>query len=256
MSKTVLVLPDSHAHPKHNNERASWVGKLMLDLKPDIFVNIGDQWDMQSLSSYDKGKRDFQGRTYADDIASGLDFSERLFAPLRGQKRKLPRSIYLIGNHEQRIDRALDLSPELEGTISYADLDLKRDYDTIVNYSGQTPGSIEIEGIQFAHFFISGIMGRPIGGMHPAYSCISTKYQSCVAGHSHTFDYAVRSNGNGKLIQGLVSGCYVDYQPSWAGEVTKMWVPGVSILRGVEDGQFDFQWVSLKELKKEFGNGP
>jgi hypothetical protein len=225
----------------------------MLDLKPDIFVNIGDQFDMASLSSYDKGKREFQGRTYADDIASGLDFGERLFAPLRAQKKRLPRNVFLIGNHEQRIDRALDLSPELVGTISYSDLDLKRDYDDIVHYTGMAPGSIEIEGISFAHYMVSGILGRPLGGEHPAYSLIAKKYQSCVVGHSHVFDYCVRSNGHGQNIQGLVAGCYLDYAPDWAGtELYKLWVPGVAILRNVVDGQYDLQWVSLSALKKEY----
>lgn len=247
-------MPDPHAHPKHNNDRASYVGQLLLDIKPDIFVNIGDLADMESLSSYDKGKRDFQGRTYRADIDAALDFSERLFQPLRNQKRRLPHSVFIEGNHENRIERALDLSPELVGTISFDDLDLKKDYDQIVRYRGQTPGTIEIEGIQFAHYMVSGIMGRPVGGEHPAYSLISKKFQSCVVGHSHVFDYCVRSNGNGRDIQGLVGGCLIDYDPVWAGEISKLWVPGVSILRNVVDGQFDLQWVSLNSLKRTYGN--
>jgi hypothetical protein len=246
-------MPDSHAHPEHNNKRAEYVGRLLLDLKPDVFVNIGDTWDMASLSSYDKGKRDFHGRTYAADIASGLDFNERLFAPLRNQKRRLPQSVFIIGNHEQRIDRALDLSPELVGTISYSDLDLGRDYDIVVGYTGNTPGTIELDGIQFAHFMVSGIMGRPIGGEHPAYTLISKKFQSCVVGHSHVLDYCVRSDGNGRNVQGLVSGCLVDYSPDWAGEIAKLWVPGVSILRNVENGEFDWEWISLKRLEQAYG---
>lgn len=247
-------MPDAHAHPKYPNDRADWVGRLLLDLKPDVFINMGDIADMASLSSYDKGKREFQGRTYKADIDAAREFNERVMSPIRRAKRKQPRKVFLEGNHENRIERALDLSPELVGTISFDDLGLKRDYDDIVRYRGNTPGAIELDGIQFAHYLTSGVMGRPIGGEHPAYTLISKRFQSCVVAHTHVLDYCVRSDGNGRNVQGLVTGCYLDYSPEWAGEVTKLWVPGVAILRNVEDGQYDLQWISINSLKKEYAD--
>ncbi len=252
---THLVIPDAHAHPDHNNHRADWIGQLITDLRPDVVVNIGDQFDMDSLNSYDKGKRDHNKKTYARDIEAGLDFSERLFAPIRKLKKRQPRKVFIIGNHEQRIDRALDLSPELVDWVSYNDLDLKRDYNDIVHYNGSVPGTIGIDGILYAHFMSSGVQGRPVGGEHPAYTLIAKKYQSCTVGHTHVFDYCVRSDGEGHNVQGLVAGCCLDYAPKWAGELYKLWVPGVAICRNVDAGQYDFQWVSLAALKKEYGNG-
>src|SRR5881628_1392121 len=102
-----LILPDSHAHAEHNNDRADWVGKLIVDLKPDVFINLGDQWDLPSLSGYDKGKSSFHGRAYRRDLDAGLEFSERLFAPIRKAKKKRPLSIYIEGNHEERQRRLL-----------------------------------------------------------------------------------------------------------------------------------------------------
>lgn len=252
---THLIIPDPHAHPKHNNNRADWLGQLILDLRPDVVVNMGDQWDMPSLSAYDKGKRDFQGRTYAADINAGLDFSERLFAPIRHAKKRQPRKVYIEGNHDNRIERALDLSPELVGTVSIGDLDLKRDYDDIVRYQGNTPGTIAIDGVNYAHFFVSGIMGRPLGGEHPAYSLVSKQFISCTAAHSHVLDYCVRADANGVPRMGLVAGCFLDYNADWAGEINKLWVRGVAICRDVEDGAYDLQWVSMEALKAEYGHG-
>jgi hypothetical protein len=250
-----LVIPDPHAHPKHHNERADWLGRLILDLKPDVVINMGDQFDMPSLSSYDKGKRDFEGRTYAADINAGLDFSERLFTPVRRARKKRPRRVYIEGNHDNRIERALDLSPELVGTISFNDYDLKRDYDDVVRYNGNTPGIINIDGVNYSHFLVSGVMGRPIGGEHPAYTLISKQFQSCTVAHTHVFDYCVRSNARGGLVMGLVAGCYLDYRADWAGEINNLWVRGVAICRNVEGGSYDLQWVSMEALKKEYGNG-
>lgn len=254
MSRTHLVIPDCHAHPEYSNVRADYLGALIADLRPDVVVNIGDTWDMSALSSYDKGKRDFQGRTYKADIDAGLDFSERMFAPIRRLKKRQPYKVFIVGNHEQRIERALDLSPELVGTISYDDLDLKRDYNEIVPYSGNYPGSIEIDGVLYAHFLVTGVSGRPVGGEHPAYTLVSKKFQSCTVGHSHVLDFCCRSDGNGRMVQGLVAGSYLDFAPDWAGsELTKLWVPGVAICRDVDQGQYDFQWVSMEALRRAYG---
>lgn len=61
MNKTILVIPDAHASPKHNNSRFDILGKFILDRQPDIIVNIGDFADMEALCSYDKGKASFEG---------------------------------------------------------------------------------------------------------------------------------------------------------------------------------------------------
>jgi hypothetical protein len=183
MTKTHLIIPDPHAHWRHDNSRAELLANLIIDVRPDVVINMGDQWDMPSLSSYDKGLRSFQGRTYQADIAAGLDFSDRLWTPVKARKKKLPRRVFLIGNHEQRIDRALELSPELQGTVAYSDLELEKDYDEVVPYTGKnTPGIIEIDGITYAHYLVSGVLGRPISGEHPAYTLLSKQFTSCTVG--------------------------------------------------------------------------
>lgn len=251
--KTHLVIPDCHAHPEHNNNRADWVGQLILDLKPDVVVNLGDLWDMPSMSSYEKGTKSFQGRTFRQDLNAGLEFDERLWAPVRKAKKRRPEAAFLEGNHEFRLKKALDLQPELEGVISFKDFNLDRNYSHIVEYEGRTPGVIEIDGVHYAHYFISGVMGRPIGGEHPAYSLLTKEFTSCTCGHIHVMDFAERTTVGGKKIFGVIAGVYQDYDSSWAGEVNKLWARGIVVKRNVWEGQYDFQWISLDSLKKEYG---
>src|SRR5690242_10847933 len=129
---------------------------------------MGDAADMPSLSSYDKGKRSFQGKSYKADILAHLDFQERWWGPVKATKKKMPYRIVLEGNHENRVERALDLSPELAGTIGFADYAFDDYYNNIIRYDGQLPGIYERDGILFAHFFPTGISGRPMGGVSPA----------------------------------------------------------------------------------------
>jgi hypothetical protein len=253
MGKTHLVIPDPHAHPKFSNERADLLAQLIIDLKPDVVVNMGDQWDLDSLSSYDKGKRSFVGRSYRADIESGVEFSDRMWGPVKKRKKRLPERYFLVGNHEQRIDRVLDLSPELEGTVGYDNLMLDDYYDHVIGYDGGTPGVVKIDGVNYAHYGISGVMGRPIGGIHPGYSLITKQLESFTCGHIHTFDHCVRTNVDGKKINGLCAGVFQDYDSPWAGKINNEWSRGLVIKHEVHDGQYDLEWVSMRRLKKIYG---
>lgn len=248
-----LVVPDQHAHSDFDNSRADLLACLILDLKPDVVVNIGDCADMPSLSSYDKGKRSFVGRSYRADIDAHLDFQDRMWAPVKATKKKLPYRIVLEGNHEHRIEKALDLSPELAGTIGFKDYDFDRYYDNVYRYDGSSPAVVDVDGIAYAHYHCSGVLGRPVSGERPASALLTKRFKSCTMGHTHTFDYCVRTDADGRRVQGLVCGVYQDYRSAWAGGANDLWYPGVAIKRNVCDGQYDLQWVSLNSLKKEYG---
>lgn len=253
--RTHLVVPDQHAHPDFHNDRADWLGQLIADVKPDVVINIGDAADMASLSTYDKGKRSFQGRNYRADIDSHLNFQDRMWSPMKKLKRKMPEAYFFIGNHEQRISRAIDLSPELDGAVSLKHLDLDSYYDEVVDYSGGTPGVKTIDGCTYAHYFVGGIAGRPLGGIHAGYAIATKKFSSATCGHSHLLDFSHHVRLDGGTINGMTVGCYQDYDNPWAGEVAGLWWRGVVIKRNVDgSGGYDPQFISLDALRREYGS--
>lgn len=249
----IIYVTDTHSEPGVDNDRADWLAQLIIDESPDVVVHGGDSADMKSLSSYDKGKRSFQGRNYKDDIEAHLDFQERMWAPVKARKKKLPYRVFLEGNHEHRIEKALDLSPELVGTIGFNDYDLDRHYNEVVRYDGGTPGIFTIDGISFAHFFITGVSGKSISGESPARMLYGKTSTSSIQGHVHTLDYFSRRSLTGKTRHALVGGCYHSHRPDWAGNIANLWRPGLSILHNVDDGDFDWQWTSLESLKRVYG---
>jgi hypothetical protein len=253
--KTYIIIPDPHAHPNFNNDRADWLGKLILDIKPDVVVNMGDTFDMPSLSSFDKGKASFQGASYEKDINSGLDFLDRTWHPIRKAKKKRPKSVYLYANHEKRLDKVLEYQPELSGSkygISRKDYCLEDYHNVVVDYNGQTPGIYPSDGINFSHYMVSGVMGRPIGGDNHARSLLSKTHSSCIVAHSHLFDYAIHSSPDGKKTMGLVAGVFQDYQSTWAGNCNNLWWSGVQILRDVEGGTYDLSCISIEALRRTY----
>lgn len=252
MSKNHLIIPDPHAKPGTSNRRAEWIGKAILDLKPDTVVCLGDAADMESLCSYDRGTKAFQGKSYKADISSHADFQERLWSTVKSAKKRLPLRVILEGNHEHRITRAINVQPELEGTISYEDLELDAWYDRVVPYSGATPGTIELDGITYAHYLVSGVSGRPVSGEHLAYSLLSKHHASCVVGHNHTLDYCIRTTVGGRRIQALCAGVCQEHFADFAGEANKLWWKGICLLSGVDNGVYDLRTISIDQLKKEY----
>lgn len=253
--KKHLVIADQHAHPNFSNERADWLGQLIKDTKPEVVINIGDAADLESLSAIDKGKRAAIGRNYQFDIDAHLEFQERLWEPLIGQKKKLPYRVFLIGNHEQRIEKHLEQFPEFEGKISLADLELSHFYDYIVYYDGMCPGTIELDGIHYAHYFVSGVKGQPIGGVHPADSLITNKLSSCTSGHLHLADWSIRPTASGDKLMGCFVGVYQDYDNNWSGApIGSQWWRGVVLKHDVANGQYDPEFISLERLRKEYAN--
>ena len=256
MGKTHLIIPDQHAHPDFHNQRADWLGKLILDIKPDVVVNIGDAADLPSLSTYDKGKSSFHGRNYGKDIESHLDFQDRMWYPMFKSKKKLPYRVVIEGNHEHRIKRLLDLEPHLSGAkfgVSFSDLDFNKYYSDVVEYDGGQPGVITIDNIDYSHYFPSGISGRPLQSIHHAYDLTTKRFRSSTVGHSHLLDWHIRRDSSGAIRQGLVCGVYQDYDSPWAGKsICNHWTSGIVIKRNVEDGHYDFEHISIDSLRKTY----
>ena len=252
--RTHLHICDRHASPELDLSYNDWIGGLIHDLRPDVVIDNGDGADMSSLCSYDKGTRDFHGRSYGADVASAVEANDRMWRLPRKSKKKLPRRVTTIGNHEYRVARALNLSPELEGAIGFNDLQLDTYYQDIVHYDGATPGVIEIDGLYYAHYLVSGILGRPISGEHQAYSLIAKQNASCVVGHSHILDFARRVGIDGRSRIGVVGGCATPHRPKFVGGAEKLWWRGVTILRNVDGtGGCEPEFVSLERLKEIYG---
>jgi len=251
---THLVIPDSHAHPDYSNERFTWLGRLIVDLKPDVVIHLGDFVDMPSLCTYEERTREFEGRRYHKDVTSAIDAQEKLFAPIKAAKKKRPRFILLEGNHEHRISRAVNTDHhKLDGVISIDDLEFDKFGWEFISYNGATPGIVIVDGVAYAHYFASGIMNRAIGGEHPAYQMLMKQYMSCTQGHMHTTDFCIRTKADGDKIYGLVAGVYQDYYADWAGEANELWWRGVVVKRNVNNGMYDPEWIGIDRIRRQYG---
>jgi hypothetical protein len=248
---THLIIPDAHAHPDYHNERFRWLGEFIADVKPDHVIMMGDWADMPSLCTYDYGTKGYEGRRYVKDVASAIEAQELMFEPIKARKKKLPKFWMLEGNHEHRIHKAVSADAKLDGVLSLADLQYEEHGWEVVPYHGSTPGVLHLDGVAYAHYHVSGVMARPIGGVSPAYSMIQKYGYSCTQGHIHTLDYHHRANAMHD-VNGLVCGVYQDWVADFAGVANAMWWRGVIVKRDVNKGAYDLHTYKLKALQKEY----
>lgn len=249
--RTHLLITDTQVKPGNNLNYIDWLGNYILDKKPDVVVCIGDWFDMPSLSSYDKGKKSYEGRRYIKDLEAGYEGMQRLWAPTNkfNKNRRTglyePEKHFCLGNHEHRIQRAVDAQAELEGTIGLQDLALERWGWTVHPFLKQKV----IDGVVYMHYFPSGPKGHPIG---TAKGIISKYHQSAVCGHLQGRDIAYGKRADGTPITAIIAGSYYDHDEGYMPPFSNDHWRGIYVFHEVKDGSFDEMPVSIEYLRRRY----
>ncbi len=249
-NRSHLLLPDCQLKPGVPNEQLSWAGQYIYDRQPEVVVMLGDFWDMPSLSSYDTGKRSFEGRMYKADIEAGRAGMDLLMAPIRKMRTK-PRLVFLMGNHEERILRVVESDRKLEGTIGYHDFQLDK-------YGWEVHEFLEpvvIDGISYCHFYprtASGTILQTKRGAPSAKAQLQREGRSCVAGHQQGLDICALPVG-GRLQWGIIAGSYYQHNETYLSPQGNDHWRGLIVLHQVDGkGGADPMVVSLDYLKQRY----
>lgn len=239
----ILVIPDTQIGPGTPTDHLKWIGAYAARKQPDVIVHLGDHADMPSLCSYDRGKLMFEGRRYKADVDAAKRGMDLLLDPVRRAKGYKPRLVLTLGNHEERIERAIQETPVLDGTISMDDLGYAEQGWEVNEFLKP----VNIEGVEFCHYFTSGPMKKAIGS---AARQLAMRHGSSVAGHSHGFDMAVHPATQHTAI--ICGTCYL-HDEGYAGPQGNAYRRQVIMLNEVKDGRFDPMFVSLGYLERRFG---
>lgn len=252
------VITDQQIRPGHNLDHIDCISRSIIDLKPDVLVIIGDWADMASLSSYDKGKKSFEGRTYRADILAANDALQRLMAPIEAEVERRQRNhrtrwdlrkIVTLGNHEHRIDRAIEVQRELDGLISTKDLFFEQWGFEV--YPFLEP--IVVNEIAYCHYFVSGQLGRPCTS---ARAILQKHHMSCFAGHQQGKDIAYGKRVDGTPITAIIAGSGYPHDEDYLNKQTNNVWKGVFCLNDVRNGAFDELPLSLSYLQRKYGVRP
>jgi hypothetical protein len=250
----ILVIPDCQVKAGVPLEHLAWAGKAIVDYQPDVVMNMGDFADMPSLSTHDiKGSKYFEGLRYKTDVDVTRKAMDVLLSPLRElqakqkrnkEKQYRPRMVMLLGNHENRINRAVNNNPTLDGLISTKDLGYENDWEV---HDFLHP--VFINGVGFNHYWPVGAMGRPASSPSVI---ISKLHMSCVAGHQQGKQVAYGKRADGQSICAIISGSYYLHDESYMDQLSNKHWRGLVVLNEVEDGHFDEMFLSIEYLRRKY----
>jgi hypothetical protein len=247
LGRAHMVIPDVQAKDGVRNDHLTWVGNYAVEKKPDVIVCIGDFWDFPSLCVYEKGKLPFEGRRYVKDVKAGRIAMEKFKKPIddynrTAREKYTPEMHFTLGNHEIRLVRLVDDNPEYEGKFSLDDLDIPaygwkmHDFLKIV----------KIDGIEYAHYFTSGVMGRPVSS---AAALLRERQGSATMGHVQFTDHAIHKKTQRRAM--FCGTCYL-HDENYLGAQGNSQRRQIIMKHEVEDGCYDLMEVSLRFLEKGY----
>lgn len=250
-----FVIPDCQVRPGVPTDHIDWIAQAIVDYKPDVIVNIGDWWDMPSLSSHDgPGSLAKEGARYEDDVDTGNDAYARLVAPMRSEQARLirgrrgawnPRCIFTFGNHENRINRAINNDPRFAGTIGEHHLDTQGfERHAFLRV-------VEVDGVNYSHYFQMEKSDRPIGGsMDNRLNKIGATF---VCGHEQGYLVHRRPLPIGRTIHGIVAGSAYLHDEGYRGHQRNNDWRGIVVLNDVRNnGDLEPMPVTLQALCRKY----
>ena len=247
---TIVYLPDAQVKPSTDLTYLRCQGEYIAQKKPDVIVCAGDFADMESLSSYDKGKKSAEGKRVAKDIEAAIRGMNALLAPVKRVQEQdpswKPRMVITLGNHEERILRHVEANAELDGFLSYDSLRYK-DFGWEV-YDYLVP--VVIGGVTFIHYWPNPFSGKPLGGR--AANILQKVGCSVVQGHRQTLDVATRTLHNGMQQWSIIAGASYDFDEDYKSFTGNRHWKGIVVLHNVSNGGFDPLFVNTEYLKQRF----
>lgn len=249
--RTHCMIPDCQVTPDTPTDHMGWIGQYLADIQPDVIVNIGDFADMESLSSYDFGKKAAEGRRVIQDFDCANKAMIDMMKPINSDKSYNPELHMTLGNHEHRINRVVDSDAKLDGFLSIDSLNYKdMGYEV---HDFLTP--VEIDGVTYIHFVPNMGNGKPMGGASMDTRLKNIGY-SFSQGHQQVHMTGLRALTNGTIHRGLVSGtCYL-HDEDYRGKTGNTSWRGIIVKHEVFDGNYDIMEVSLDYLCRKYERMP
>lgn len=249
-----FIVPDVQAKPGVDFKYLENIGRYIAEKQPEVIICIGDFADMPSLSSYDIGKKDYEGRRYLADINAARNAMYSLMQPifdLQNQqarnKKKIysPKMVLTLGNHENRINRAVNNDPKLEGLISTDDLCYEEFGWEVYPFLER----VIVDGVAYSHYFVTGVAGRPAVS---AAAQLNKQHMSCVAGHQQGLQIHTGYKADGTILTSIIAGSCYEHDEDYMGPQGNHHWRGCLMLNDVNNGGFEPMPLTLKYLNERY----
>ncbi len=225
---TVAVLPDIHAQVTSKDEgRVSSAARAALnfldEFKPDVTIVLGDLLDVSQLSTYSKKKpRQIEGLRLDNDYALGNQILNRIDKATKGER------VFLVGNHEERVEGYLDEFPYVGERLLSVKENLHLDER---GWKFLKEGEL----LKIGHaYFIHGWYYN----VYHARKHVAEMGNNIFYGHTHDVQSFSKPNPDTMPIISQSLGCLCDLNPSWLRNKPSRWVNAFGVFYFLKNGDF------------------
>lgn len=199
---------------------------FLADYSPDMVILGGDIFDFYEVSDFDKSP----GRitTLQDEFDNGRYF-------IKAIDELAPEVHFLIGNHEDRLQRVINRNP---GLFKLRSLEMQR--------AAELPDNWRVHPSQ-THFRLgklTGLHGDIKGvksAVHPARVMFQKLKRSCLFGHYHRAGIHLDTNYDGEVRGGFANGHLSDVSRVTSWITCPDWQQSITTVSLCEDGGFAVQ---------------
>lgn len=249
-----LVIPDLQVKPGVRTDHLLWLARYAAEKRPEVIVQPGDWADMPSLSQWETGTKSAEGRRYQDDIDAAnesISLFERELAR-RAPRGYKPRKYIALGNHENRITRAINSDAKLEGKLSLDDLEFRENGWTVHPFLRP----FTVHGVTYMHYCPLNAQGRVTNSRNGSPSALAQArrmMRSTVCGHKQGLDTAI-VHTPGRTIRSVIAGSFYLHEEDYLTPVGETYWRGVLMLNDVQErtGEFDICEVSMQWLERKY----
>jgi hypothetical protein len=249
----ILVIADTQIDNESPTDHLEALSRYIWKHKPETIVHIGDHWDFPSLSSY-ASRMESEGKRLVDDLEGGNKAFKLIMAHTddrnaKSKKKKYnPTKHFLMGNHEQRLNRFVSSQPVLAGCF---------DIQEFVENQGwsfhEMCVPLWIHDICFSHYMENPMSGKPVGG------AIENKLNkfphSFCHGHQQQYQYGRRQNLIGKPHIGVCAGSFYMHDEGYRG-ANNTEIRGFTHWKSFTNRygfvDHDVEFVSMERLLQEY----
>ncbi len=243
-------IPDVQLRPGVPVSHIKACANYLCHKQPDRIIIAGDWWDLPSLSRYEQpGSKFFEGIALESDIAFGNEQMRVFLNIVLNVKGWDPLLDFLMGNHEYRMDRAINDNPtHLDGILGHHLFHLPKDQITVHPFLE----IVKIDGIMYSHYFINpeSLKKTILGGQMP--NRLNKLKRSFTMGHQQVLMSGESHLPGGTRIRGLVAGAFYQHDEEYAGPQGNDYWRGIIYKHEVKDGNYDLMEVSLPYLLKNW----
>lgn len=221
----VAFISDVHL-PFHNRIAVKITLDYLADYKPDLVILGGDIYDFLEASDFDKSPARIT--TLQDEFDDGREF-------IKAIDSLCPNVDFLIGNHEDRLQRLINRNPAL---FKLRSLDIAKAAELPEHWRVHPSQThFRLGKLTALHGDIKGVKSA----VHPARTLFQKLKRSCIFGHFHRFGNHMDTNYDGEVRGGFANGHLSDVSRVTSWVTCPDWQEGFSTISLCENGGFAVQ---------------